>query len=151
LTDKNFDFAYKKIKEILKKYNKLKKEKINDIKKLDKKLKKLKKIVDYFKKYLQFIDKNFNGKISNEDTYKIYLFHQLGYLDQIEQVMRQTKAEMERFNNYIQNLNHYNENVLKIVKRYEEKNSVNINNLNLHYEKLKSDFVILKKVYSYLL
>lgn len=107
LSDENFNFAFNKIEEILNRYKQGKKKLINKIKELNKKMKKNKKTMVYFQKYLQYVDKNLNRKISQEDGYKISTFHQAGYTDEFEQAARQIENELKQFNNFVQNLNHY--------------------------------------------
>lgn len=145
LSDENFNFALNKIEEILNRYKQGKKKLIGKIKELTKKLKKNKKIMVYFQKYLEYVDKNLNRKMSQEDGYKISGFHQAGYTDEFEQAIRQTESELKQFNNFVQNLNHYNETLFSTIKQHEEKIRVSGNNLNAKYDKLKSDVDILKK------
>ncbi len=145
LSDENFNFAFNKIQEILNRYKQAKEKLISEIKELTKKLKKNKKMMVYFQKYLQYVDKNLNRKMSQEDGHKISTFHQVGYIDEFEQTVRQTENELKQFNNFVQNLNHYNESLFNTIKQYEEKIRVAGNNLNTKYEKLKADVSVLKK------
>jgi len=149
LSDENFSFAFNKIEEILNRYKQGKKKLIGKIKELTKRLKKNRKAMIYFQKYLEYIDKNLNRKMSQEDGYKISTFHQAGYTDEFEQVVRKTEGELKQFNNFVQNLNHYNENTFDTIKQYEEKIRTGGNDLNSKYDKLKSDVDILKKHVSF--
>lgn len=149
LSDENFNFAFNKIEEILNRYKQGKNKFISKIKELTKKLKKNRKTMIYFQKYLEYVDKNLNRKMSQEDGHKISSFHQAGYTDEFEQAVRQTESELKQFNNFVQNLNHYNESLFNTIKQYEEKIRVSGNNLNTKYDKLKSDVGILKKHVSF--
>ena len=51
--------------------------------------------------------------------------------------------------NFVQNLNHYNENLFNTIKQYEEKIRIAGNNLNTKNEKLKADAGVLKKHVSF--
>lgn len=149
LSDENFNFAFNQIKEILNKYKQGKNKLISKIKKLNKKLKKHRKVMFYFQKYLEYIDKNFNRKMSQEDGYKISTFHQAGYTDEFKQAIRETESELKRFNNFVQNLHHYNENLFGIMKQYEEKIYTTGNNLNSQHATLRIDVNVLKKHVSF--
>ena len=149
LSDENFNFAFNKIEEILSRYKQGKNKLISKIKELTKKLKKNRKAMIYFQKYLEYVDKNLNRKMSQEDGRKISTFHQAGYTDEFEQAIRETESELKRFNNFVQNLNHYNENLFGTIKQYEEKIHTAGNNLNSKNETLRADVNILKKHVSF--
>jgi len=149
LSDENFNFAFNKIEEILNKYKQGKNKLITKIKELTKKLKKNRKAMIYFQKYLEYVDKNLNHKMSREDGHKISTFHQAGYTDGFEQAIRETESELKRFNNFVQNLNHYNESLFGTIKQYEEKIHTTGNNLNSKYDTLRADVNILKKHVSF--
>ena len=121
LSDENFNLAFNKIEEILNKYKQGKNKLITKIKELTKKLKKNRKAMIYFQKYLEYVDKNLNHKMSREDGHKISTFHQAGYTDEFEQAIRETENELKRFNNFVQNLNHYNESLFGTIKQHEKK------------------------------
>lgn len=145
LSDENFNFAFNKIKEMLNRYKQAKSKLVGKIKELTKKLKKNRKAMIYFQKYLEYVDKNLNRKISQEDGHKISTFHQVGHTDEFEQSVRQTENELKQFNNFVQNLNHYNEDSFNTTKQYEEKIRVSEDNLKTKHEKLKADVGVLKK------
>ena len=145
LSDENFNFAFNKIEEILNRYKQGKNKLIGKIKELTKKLRRNRKAMVYFQKYLEYVDKNLNRKMSQEDGNKISTFHQAGFTDEFEQAVRQTENELKQFNDFVLNLNHYNENLFNTIKQYEEKIRVSGGNLNTKQEKLKADVDILKK------
>jgi molecular chaperone GrpE (heat shock protein) len=145
LSNENFNFAFNKIGEILNKYKQEKNMLVSKIKELTKKLKKNRKAMLYFQKYLEYLDKNLNRKMSQEDGYKISTFHQAGYIDEFEQVVRKTESELKQFNNFVQNLNHYNENLIGTIRQYEEIIRATGNDLNLKRHKLRADVNVLKK------
>lgn len=145
LSDENFNFAFNKIQETLNKYNQGKNKLISKINELAKKLKKSRKTMVYFQKYLEYVDKNLSRKMSQEDGNKISIFHQAGYTDEFEQAVCKTESDLEKFNNFVQNLNHYNENLFSTIKQYEEKNRTVGNDLISKHDKLRADVNILKK------
>ncbi len=145
LSDENFNFAFNKIGEILNRYKQEKSKLIDKIKEFAKELRENKKTLDYFQKYLEYVDKNPNRKMSQEDGYKISTFHQVGYTDEFKQAIRQIEGELKQFNNFVQNVNYYNENFFNTIKQYEEKIRVSGGDLNIKHEKLKVDVDILKK------
>ncbi len=149
LSDDNFNCAYNKIEEILNRYKQGKNRLVAKIKEITKKLKKNRKTIAYFQKYLEYVDKNLNRKMSQEDGNKISTYHQIGYTDEFEQLVRQTEKELKQFNNFILNLNHYNENIFNTIKGYEEKIGDTGIILNMKHEKLKDDVNVLKKQVSF--
>jgi uncharacterized protein (DUF697 family) len=149
LSDENFNFAFNKIKEILNKYKQGKNKLIGKIKELTRKLKKNRKAMIYFQKYLEYVDKNLNRKMSQEDGHKISNFHQAGYTDEFERAIRETESELKQFNNFVHNLNHYNENIFGTIKQYEEKIRTTATDLNSKHSKMKADVNILKKHVSF--
>lgn len=149
LSDENFNFAFNKIERILNKYKQEKNKLIKKIKELTKKLKKNKKAMIYFQKYLDYVDKNLNRRMSREDGYKISTFHQAEYTDEFRQVVRKTESEIKQFDNFIQNLNHYNKNLFGTIKQYEEKIRGAGNDLNLKHDKLRDSINVLKRHVSF--
>jgi len=149
LSNENFNFAFNKIRGILNRYKQGKNKLIKKIKELTKKSKKNKTAMIYFQKYLEYVDKSLNRKMSQEDGHKISTFHQAGYTDEFEQAVRKTESELKQFNNFIQNLNHYNENLFGTIKQYQEKIRAAGNDLNLKYNKLRADVNVLKKHVSF--
>ena len=149
ISDENFNFAFKKIEEILNKYKQGKNKLIIKIKELTRKLKKNRKAMIYFRKYLEYVDKNLNRKMSREDGHKILTFHQVGYTDEFKRAIRETESELKQFNNFVQNLNHYNENIFGTIKQYEEKIRTTATDLNSKHSKMKTDVNILKKHVSF--
>ncbi|HNY98056.1 MAG TPA: hypothetical protein PK903_08310 [Paludibacteraceae bacterium] len=149
LSDDNFNFAFNKIAEILNRYKQGKNKLIGKIKELTKKVKKNRKTMLYFQKYLEYVDKNLSRKMSQKDGYKISTFHQAGYTDEFEQAIRKTENELKQFNNFVQNLNHYSENIFGTIKQYEEKIRVAGNDLNEKHERLKADVGVLKRHVSF--
>ena len=103
-----------------------------------------KKTITYFQKYLQYVDKNLNRKMSQEDGHKISTFHQAGYTDEFEQAAHQIEKDLKQFNSFVQNLNHYNKSLFNTIKQHEEKVRVAGNNLNTKHKKLKADVSVLK-------
>lgn len=149
LSDVQFSFAYNKIETALNRYKGYKNKLDKQIKKLQKKLTKNRKIIIFFQRYLEYVDKNLNQKMSKEDGYRISTFHQAGYTDEFEQMVRKTESELKKFNTFTQNLNYYNESLLNTITQYEEKIRVFTSDLNSKYNKLRTDVDILKRYVSF--
>ncbi|MDE2588276.1 MAG: hypothetical protein KGL95_01230, partial [Patescibacteria group bacterium] len=119
LSDENFIFAFNKIENLLSKQESEKKKFLKKLNELRKQLNKTKKQLFYFEKYLEYLDKNLNQKIPQEDGYKISVFHQHGYTDNFQSVVRKNETNLEFFLKFAENLKNYNKQNTETMQKYE--------------------------------
>lgn len=138
LSDKQFKFARNKINSILEKNKERKKF-------LLKKLKKFKKLgLEYnktfikFKKFIEYLSKNPNKKISGNDGKKIITFFQPGYVDNLDLPKKQYKQKNETIDKFLKDLSHYTEQKNNQISNY-------IDDLKNHEEELENKLRHLKK------
>jgi len=142
LSDENFYFAFDKVEETLRRHKQDNNKIISKIKELAIKLKDGRKEIICFRKYLEYVDKHLNRKISQEDGYKISTFHQPGYYEELEQEIYKIERDLKKISSFLQSSNHY---ISSTIKKYEERINAADNNIDSKYDKLYSDVKILKK------
>jgi len=148
LSDENFTFALGKIKKILKTYKSSKNQLAKKIKVLEKQLRKQKMETLFFKRYLNYLDKNLHQKIAQQDGHWIASFHQPDYTDEFESAMQRTENELKQFTFFVHNLNHYTDHRFEEVKKYEARiQSIGID-MNSKYDRVRGAVIILKKYVS---
>jgi len=148
LSDDNFSFAYNRIKNILSTHQKGKAKLLKKVKELNKTLRKQKMELGYFKKYLNYLDKNLKQKISQQDGYWLSTFHQANYTDDFESAVAKTEKELKQFNLFIHNLNHYSDSRIEDVKKFESRLKPVATDLNSKYDQIRGAVIILKKYVS---
>jgi len=149
LSDEQAAFAYGRIEWILSKYWEQRVVLMQEVTKLENMAKEGKKTMAQFQKYLAYVDRNLNQKMSQEDAYRICAFHQAGYTDEFEQVARRTETELQRVNTFLANLNHYNESLLGTIKQYEERVQAVAGDLASKQHELRGDAAVLKRHVSF--
>ena len=145
LSDENFNFAFNKIKTILNEQKIAKKKLIQKLDQSQKQLAKIKKLSSYFEKYLEYLDKNLNRKISKEDGYKISVFHQPGYTDNFQFVIRKKELISDNFLKFLENLKTYTPGSLKTIEEYETRLKLTNEELAKQHLLLRKDVDVLKE------
>lgn len=148
LSDENFDFAFNKIESVLSKQKSAKKELIKKLKQFKKQLSRTKKLSVYFKKYLEYLDKNLNQKISQEDGHKISAFHQPGHTDNFQAVVRKNETSLENSLKFVENLKNYTEGNIETMQKYEAQLKSANEELAKQHFLLQKDVDVLKKYVS---
>lgn len=148
LSDDNFSFAHNKIEKILTTYRNGKKKLLKKIKELEKTIRKQKNELIYFKKYLNYLDRNLNQKISQQDGHWISAFHQAGYTDDFESAMKKTDIEFKQFRFFVHNLSHYSEARVEDIKKFESRLKIVASELNSKYDQIRGAVIILKRYVS---
>jgi hypothetical protein len=100
LTDSNFKFAQRKIREILRQNKKAKNEFIRQSDFLHKQLGVIKRNLMEFKKYMEFLDASHKKDIEQQDAREIVSFHQLGYFEEIEKFLTRLEKELTKKQNH---------------------------------------------------
>jgi len=149
LSDENFDFAFNKIENVLNKHKSAKKKRFKTIKQFQKRVNKTKKCSLYFVKYLEYLDKNLNKEITQEDGYKIGVFHQSGYADNFKSVLQENEIILKKFLKFVKNLKSYTEQNIKIMEQYEAQSKSASEELTKEYFLIQKDINILKKYVSF--
>lgn len=149
LSDENFNFAFDKIESILSKQKSAKKKLLKKLNQFKKRLSKTKKLSFYFEKYLEYLDKNLNRKIPQEDGRKISAFHQSGYTDNFQTVVRENETSLEIFLKFVENLKNYTGRNIETMQQYESQLKSISGELARQHFMLQKDVDILKKYVSY--
>jgi len=149
LTDEQFDFALNKINLILEKNKERKKLLLKKFKKFTKVLSEYEKTLYKFKKFLEYLTKNINKKITGEDGKKMVMFFQPGYMDEIHLPIKEYKQKQELVENFLKNLSHYTEQVANQLSTYTINLRTYIKELKNKILLLERDVIMLKKYISY--
>ena len=148
LSDKNFDFALEKIKKILKTSRHTKNQLAKKIKKLEKKIREQKIEIFYFKKYLNYLDKNLKQKISKQDGHWITIFHHADYINGFESAIDKAENELRQFISFTKNLNHYSDYCFEKIKKIEVKIQSIDSDIVPKYNQVRGAVIILKRYVS---
>lgn len=145
LSDDNFNFAFKKINSVLNRQKSEKRKLIKKLKQSKKRLNKTKKLPFYFEKYIEYLDKNLNQKISQEDGHKIMAFHQPGHTDNFQSIIRKNETILESFLKFVENLKSYTGKNIEVMKQQETQLKLANEELEKQRLLLQNDLDILKK------
>jgi hypothetical protein len=107
LNDTQFNYAYRKISNLLKDFEKEKAKVYDDINSAKDILKDFNRRLKIFQEYLKYHSQNINKKITGEDGYKIVSFFQLGYTDRYNLLVRDFENEIERVESFLEDYNEY--------------------------------------------
>jgi len=145
LSDKQFDFAYKTINNLLKISRRLHKQLKSKFSRYKQLINSYKKEMCRFNRYLECLDDNRLIKFNSSDSKNIILFHQVGYTEKFRDVVTKN---MERINDInlnikkIDRMRHYfakkTEQKIEAIEKY-------IQFLNNELEKIRQDTRILSK------
>lgn len=138
LSDENFNFALDEIKNFLDKQKSARRKLLKKLKQTKRQVSKAKKLSFCFEKYLEYLDKNLSQKISQEDGQKIGAFHQAGYVDNFQSIVRESETNLENYLNFMENIKTYTGSNIETMQRYESQ-------LELSKEELKKQCLILQK------
>lgn len=149
LSDKQFNFARNKIDSILEKNRERKKLFLDELKKFTKLLSKYEKTLFKFKNFLDYLTKNINKKITEEDGKKITMFFQSGYMDKIDLLPKEYKEKEETIKIFLRNFSHYTEQKINQLLIYSSNLKTYTNELEAEFVSLKKDIGMLKKYVTY--
>ena len=149
LNDNQFNFACNKINSILEKNRKRKKLLSEGLKKFTKLLSKYEKTLIKFKKFLDFLTKNTNKKISGEDGKKMMEFFQPGHMDELDSPLTEFKEKQEVIQKFFIGLSCYTEQGINQLSIYTKDLDSYFNKLKIKLVPLKKDVKLLKKYISY--
>lgn len=138
LNDEQFNFAYGKVNSILNKNRGRKNFLSEELKKFTKLLSKYEKNLFKFKKFLEYLTKNINKKISGEDGKKIVAFFQPGYMNELDLSSKECNEKKETIEEFLKELTHYTEQRVKQLSTYT-------NDLKTYTNELKIKLMLLKK------
>jgi hypothetical protein len=148
LSDDNFNFAHERISKILNTYKKAKEKIIKNIKGFEKEIKKQKEESIYFRKYLEYVGKNLDQSISQQDGHWISTFHQPDYTEDFESSMRKIENELRQFTSYIKNTSQYSESRFEEIRKFEVGLKSSTADLNSKFDRVRGAVIILKKYVS---
>ena len=145
LNDNQFNFARNKINSILKKNRERKKLLSDKLKKFTKLLSKYEKSLVKFKKFLDFLTKNTNKKITEEDGKRMMTFFQPGYIDDVDSPSIEYKEKQRNIQNFLKDLSHYTDQRNNQLSIYIKDLELYTNKLKTTLDTLKKDVKMLKK------
>lgn len=148
LSDDNFNYAFNKINSILNKQKSEKRKLLKKLKGLKKQLSKTKRLSFYFDKYLEYLDKNLNQKISQEDGKNIMAFHQPGHTDNFISVIRKNETNLDNFLKFVENLKNYTKGNIETMQKHETQLKSDNEELSKQHFLLQKDLDVLKKYVS---
>ena len=149
LNDNQFNFARNKINSILEKNRERKKLLSDKSKKFTKLLSKYEKSLVKFKKFLDFLTKNTNKKITGEDGKRMMVFFQPGYMDDIDSPPIEYKEKQRNIQNFLKDLSHYTDQKNNQLSIYIKDLETYANKLKTTLDPLKKDVKMLKKYVGY--
>jgi len=150
LSDGNFICAFNEIKSVLSKQKSAKKKLLKKLMRFGKQLIKTKKLSVYFDKYLEYLDKNINQKISQEDGSKISVFHQPGHTDNFLSVIKKNENSLQGFLKFVENLKSYTGRNIETMQQYETQLKLANEELSRQHFLLQKDIDVLKKYVSFI-
>lgn len=128
LSDEHFDFAYRRIAEVRKMYARsyidLKKKCRKKLISFMKQISHYKKELFLFQKYVKYLDKHQNKRFRKDDATKIVQFHQIGYADNLIDVLRKWEEKLrevnERYTGFVHKSWHYTKPTLVSLRALHE-------------------------------
>ncbi len=142
LSDENFNFALNKIGKDLSKQKSIEQKLLKRLRQFEKQLSKTKRLPLYFIKYLEYLGKNFNQNISQEDAYRISSFHRPDYTDSIQSILKKNEINLEKIKNY-------NGKSIEIIQQYTTQLTSVSEELKRHHDLFQKDINILSKYISF--
>lgn len=144
-TDEQFVFALKKINLLLKENKKKKKLLLKKFKKVSKSVLKYEKKLFEFKKFLEYLTKNINKKILQEDDKKIGVFFQPEYMDELELFLQECKEKLKTIQSFLKEISHYTPQKVNQLAIYINELKTYTKNLKFKVFCLQQNVKILKK------
>jgi len=149
LSDEQFNFARDKINSILEKNRERKKLLSEEFKKFSKLLSKYEKTLYKFKKFLEYLTKNTNKKMTAEDGKKMVTFFQPEHMDELDLPLKEYKEKLEAIEKFFKEISHYTEQVVNQLTIYTNDLKTYTNKLKIKFVPLKKNVRMLKKYVSY--
>ena len=145
LSDNNFNFAFNQIEGVLKKQKSAKIKLLKKLYQFRRQLNKTKKLPLYFSKYLEYLDNNYNKKITAEDGHKIVAFHQPGHTDNFLSIVKKNESNLNTFLKFVENLTNHTGQNIEIMQQHETQWKIDGEELKKQHFLLQHDVDILKK------
>jgi hypothetical protein len=149
LNDEQFNFACNKVNSILNKNRERKKLLSEEFKKFTKLLSKYEKNLFKFEKFLEYLTKNTNKKISGENGKKMVTFFQPGYMDELDLLSKEYNQKRKTIEEFFKELTHYTEQRINQLSTYMSDLKIYTNELKNKFIPLKKDVRMLGKYVSY--
>jgi hypothetical protein len=149
LSDENFNVAFEKIETILYLQISAKKWLLERLKLFKKQIFKGRKIVTTFKRYLAYVDKNHNQKICLDDGRQIMMFHQHGYVDDINSAIKRCDDGFCEFMKFTENLKNFTGRNIEVLQQYESRIIIMNTELSTQCLSFMKDVKILKRYVSF--
>ena len=133
LDDDQFEFAYEKVNTILDDKRSVKESLLKESKNFGKIFLKYQKGFNRFRKYVVYLTKHTNKKISEKDGQKMTEFFQLGYMEKFDKVLIQYENHQSEIENFLTGLSHYSkirmEKISNHLSELENASKILYNNL----------------------
>ncbi len=149
LNDTQFNFAHNKINSIIEENRERKNLLSKQFKKFIKILSRYKKMLYEFKKFLEYLTKHTDKKISGEDGKKIMEFFQLGYTDELEFTQKKYTEKQKLIRKFLEELSHYTDQRVGQLSTYTDELKTYTNELRVKITPIKINVRILKKYVDY--
>ena len=149
LNDEQFNFACNKVNSILNKNRERKNLLSKELKKFTKLLSKYEKNLFKFKRFLEYLTKNINKKISGEDGKKMVTFFQPVYMNELDLPSKEYNEKQETIEKFLKELTHYTGQRVNQLSTYTNDLKIYTNELKNKLMHLKKDAGMLGKYVSY--
>jgi lipoate-protein ligase A len=149
LSDENFDFAYRQIKDILNKYQKNKQQKLDEINQKQVRVAEAESLLQSFYDYRDHLNESMPERISREDAEKISKFNQTDYKSRFQKVVKEHDVNLKEFKEFLEGVNKYNEKTKEQAEKLERKTLETHKKLNYEKKSLKKEVKMLKKYSSF--
>lgn len=120
LSDEQFNFAFNKINEVLKKHAASKKKFSNKLEIYKKLIFSYRKNLFKFNRFFEYLDKNRDKRIGKEDVHKIIVFHKVDYIDNLRAFLKSNENRFKELNRFYGKLSHYTQRKLSLLKQFDK-------------------------------
>lgn len=145
LTDEQFSYSIKRIRQILGGYNNFKASLIEQIRYIRLQSNKLQENLLLFDKLIQDIANNSKKRINKSDGLKLVKFHAPDYTLNIRSLIQNTNIILAEIEEYCKRLVHYTSRDEDKMKEYREKLDLIRNKFDANYISIKSDLIVLNR------
>jgi CRISPR/Cas system CMR-associated protein Cmr5 small subunit len=119
LSDEQFNFAFKRIREVLDRYENLKDNLLSNIRTATNELESFRSNVSIFNSLLTLVDNERHHAITPEDMHKIMVFHQPSYIEELAAPLRRTEKRVYEIKILSDQFTRYNRQNLIQIQLHE--------------------------------
>jgi hypothetical protein len=145
LSDSQFEFAYLKIMRLLGEHIRRKNGFLGQLDGLNDDLSHLNKLLQDFRDFRAFLDKNTTRRIDADDAPRIVAFHQPGYVDQHLMMLDSTRRMVTESEQMVLSTVHHTKGTVSFMEKKAEQLTQVRNALETLSESLKQDVSVLRR------